>query len=161
MDKLITPKRIIDKLPQFDLDVCAPVERPWETAKNYYTIDEDGLNKEWKGLVFCNPIGSDSYDWLLKCAKHSNCIALTFAKTDTKQYSEIVFRYATSIIWLKGRVRYCYSNGKNASATMLPSVLLSFNQDTGLALEKSGISGKHMWLKRYSKPFYTGDDFEF
>ena len=54
-DKWVVPKSIIDKLDDIDMDVYAPYNRPWDTAKVHLTILDDGLNKDWKGRVFCNP----------------------------------------------------------------------------------------------------------
>ena len=38
----LTPKHITDALGEFDLDPCAPIVRPWETAWNHFTIEDDG-----------------------------------------------------------------------------------------------------------------------
>ena len=50
-DEWYTPKEIIDALGKFDLDPCAPIIRPWETAKNHFTIEDNGLNKEFSFLT--------------------------------------------------------------------------------------------------------------
>ena len=38
----LTPPDLLSQLPEFDLDPCSPVRRPWPTAKNHYTIEDDG-----------------------------------------------------------------------------------------------------------------------
>lgn len=43
-DEWLTPPEIIRKLGPFDLDPCSPVKRPWETAKNHYTEENNGLS---------------------------------------------------------------------------------------------------------------------
>lgn len=48
----LTPPEIIQALGPFDLDPCAPIVRPWDTAQTYYTIDDNGLLKEWFGRVW-------------------------------------------------------------------------------------------------------------
>ena len=48
-DEWLTPPDILDKLGDFDLDPCAPVVRPWDTADWYYTANEDGLTQHWFG----------------------------------------------------------------------------------------------------------------
>lgn len=54
-DEWLTPPEIITALGPFDLDPCSPVNRPWATANNHYTILDDGYNKKWFGRVWCNP----------------------------------------------------------------------------------------------------------
>src|SRR5258705_12568383 len=49
-DEWLTPPEIIDALggwSSFDLDPCAPIERPWPTACVHYTILDNGLMKQW------------------------------------------------------------------------------------------------------------------
>ena len=51
----LTPPGIVKAVGPFDLDPCAPISRPWNTAENHLTIEDDGLNSEWNGRVWCNP----------------------------------------------------------------------------------------------------------
>lgn len=52
-DEWLTPPEIIKALGPFDLDPCAPVNRPWETAAKHYTVLDNGLTKPWHGRVWC------------------------------------------------------------------------------------------------------------
>lgn len=54
-DEWLTPPYIIESLGEFDLDPCSPVNRPWDTAKHHYNINDDGLSKDWFGRVWLNP----------------------------------------------------------------------------------------------------------
>ena len=54
-DEWLTPPEILRALGPFDLDPCAPIARPWETAATHYTAEDDGLSKPWAGRVWCNP----------------------------------------------------------------------------------------------------------
>lgn len=54
-DEWLTPPEIIKALGQFDLDPCAPVVRPWDTAERHYSIKDNGLMLPWSGRVWCNP----------------------------------------------------------------------------------------------------------
>lgn len=54
-DEWLTPPSIIRSLGAFDMDPCSPLNRPWDTAENHYTIEDDGLSKPWTGRVWCNP----------------------------------------------------------------------------------------------------------
>lgn len=51
----LTPPCLLRRLGPFDLDPCSPVNRPWDTARHHYTIEDDGLQQPWFGRVFCNP----------------------------------------------------------------------------------------------------------
>ena len=66
-----TPREFFDKCAEefgpFDLDPCAPVNRPWEMAATHYTMHDDGLNRPWHGRVWCNPpYGRDTGAWLAR-----------------------------------------------------------------------------------------------
>ena len=57
-DEWLTPPEIIKALggpKSFDLDPCAPIKRPWDMAKEHYTIADNGLLKPWHGRVWFNP----------------------------------------------------------------------------------------------------------
>lgn len=51
----LTPPEIIASLGEFHLDPCAPVKRPWDTAKKHYTILDNGLRQPWHGLRMAEP----------------------------------------------------------------------------------------------------------
>lgn len=64
-DEWLTPPSIIKALGEFDLDPCSPINRPWDTAKEHYTILDNGLLKPWKGRCFVNPpYGKETKKWL-------------------------------------------------------------------------------------------------
>lgn len=65
-DEWLTPPSILKALGDFDLDPCSPINRPWDTAKKHYTIEDNGLNKKWEGRVWCNPpYGDEAEDWII------------------------------------------------------------------------------------------------
>jgi len=39
----LSPPEIVKVLGPFDLDPCSPVYRPWPTAREHYTIIDNGL----------------------------------------------------------------------------------------------------------------------
>ena len=92
-DVWLTPPRIIESLGKFDLDPCSPLDRPWDTAKKHYTIEDDGLMQPWKGRVWMNPpYGPPMPKWLEKLANHpGGGVALTFARTETNAFHEFVW----------------------------------------------------------------------
>jgi hypothetical protein len=48
----LTPRWVIGDLGPFDLDPCAATERPWDCARENYTEADDGLSKNWRGMVW-------------------------------------------------------------------------------------------------------------
>lgn len=46
-DEWLTPQNILNALGPFDLDPCAPINRPWDMAARHYTVADDGLSKPW------------------------------------------------------------------------------------------------------------------
>ena len=147
-DKWVVPQTIINKLGEIDLDVYAPYNRPWDSATVNYTIIDDGLNQDWIGRVFCHPPdGKQSYAWLERCANYGNAIALVYAKTDAKYFQDIILKQAMAVLFIKGRVKFHYTDGKKADSAPLPSLLVAFDHETARALEASGINGSFLWLK--------------
>lgn len=140
-DEWLTPKHITDSF-SFDLDPCSPIVRPWDTAKKHFNINDDGLKMPWDGFVFCNPpYGKETYIWLKRCAEHNNCLALTFARTETKGFQEQVFEKATSVFFFKGRLSFHYVDGTKGDAANAPSVLIAYGKQADCELKK--FAGSH------------------
>jgi len=135
-DEWLTPKYITDGLGPFDLDPCAPIVRPWETAAKYYTVQNNGLISPWSGRIWCNPpYGNVAQKFMKLMAEHGNGIALTFARTDTKMFHEWIFPYASAILFLKGRLTFCTVDGKEASMPSgAPSVLIAYGANNAAKL---------------------------
>ena len=71
-DVWLTPPELLAKLGTFDLDPCAPIDRPWDTALNHFTKENDGLTQGWFGRVWLNPPYGRGMDlWLNKLAEHA------------------------------------------------------------------------------------------
>ena len=47
----LTPPSVLQALGPFDLDPCAPVTRPWPTAREHYTEIDNGLPSHVVSLV--------------------------------------------------------------------------------------------------------------
>lgn len=148
-DEWLTPPEILNKLGIFDLDPCAPIERPWNTAKKHFTIKDNGLKQKWVGRVWLNPPYNRYHicEWLSKMAEHKNGICLMFARTETTYFQDFVFKYAHSILFIKGRLSFYDVKGNKAKANSgAPSVLISYTQcDTDIII-KSGIQGELIFL---------------
>ncbi len=140
----LTPPNILKALGTFDLDPCAPVNRPWDMAKTHYTKLETGLEKDWFGRVWLNPpYGTEADPFLEKLADHGNGIALIFARTETKMFFNHVWPKAAAILFIQGRLYFHHADGTKAKANGgAPSVLIAYGKENIEALRKSGISGK-------------------
>jgi len=116
-DEWLTPPDLIEDLGPFDLDPCAPIVRPWDTAAKHFTINDNGLLQEWSGFVWCNPpYGQLAARWLERMAMHNNGIALIFARTETEMFFNWVWNKATSLLFIKGRLYFHYVTGERSKA---------------------------------------------
>ena len=144
----LTPPELLAKLGQFDLDPCAPINRPWPTATQHYTIEDDGLKQPWFGRCWVNP----PYDTQLisqfieRCVEHKNAIASTFSRTETKLFQELIFKKAHSILFIKGRLSFHHVTGERGGTAGAPSCLISFNEVNSEILKSCGIKGKFILL---------------
>jgi hypothetical protein len=111
-DEWLTPPEIIKSLGVFDLDPCSPINRPWDTAIQHYTIVDDGLMSPWFGRVWLNPpYGKYTEFFMEKAVMHTNCIALIFARTDTRWFQRLVLGKADAILFMAGRISFYRVNG--------------------------------------------------
>ena len=95
----LTPPWLLEKLGEFDLDPCSPVDRPWDTAAKHYTIADNGLNQPWEGRVWLNPpYGRQTIQWVRRLACHGNGIALIFARTETSIFFPWVWDRADALL---------------------------------------------------------------
>ena len=150
-DEWLTPPEIIKSLGEFDIDPCAPIARPWNTAKNHFNVNDDGLNQEWLGRVWCNPpYGRHTAKWLDKLKKHNNGIALIFARTETKMFFEHVWNDAIGILFFKGRLTFLNVDGSKPKHTGgAPSCLIAYGEINAKILKNAGINGKYITLKNH------------
>ena len=102
----------------------------------------------WYGMVWCNPpYGNEATKWLKKCAEHGNCIALIFARTDTKMFHQEIFNKANSLLFIEGRLSFYHVTGKKSGTSGSPSVLVSYGEQCSKILETTSIRGKFIKLK--------------
>jgi len=142
-DEWLTPPWIIEALGRFDLDPCAPIERPWDTAEQHYTLLDDGLAQPWRGRVWLNPpYGRETWKWIARLAAHGRGTALTFARTETNGFHSEVWGKATGLLFFRGRLAFYNLNGVQAEASAgAPSCLAAYGAADWQALQKSGIDG--------------------
>lgn len=149
----LTPPELVKKLGEFDLDPCTPLNPPFCHAKMNFTIEDDGLKKDWFGRVYLNPpYGKGMEKWLEKLKNHGNGIALIFARTETKCFFEHIWNDADAVLFVKGRIKFYNILGEQAGTPGSPSVFIAYGAQNATALEQSGIAGKFISL-RPQRPF--------
>lgn len=123
-----TPQDFFDSLNDefgFDLDVCALPENA--KCQNYYTPEQDGLSKPWKGVIWCNPpYGREIGKWVHKAfsenQKENNYIVMLLpARTDTRWFHEYINGKA-EIRFIRGRLKF--GNSKNSAP--FPSMVIVY-----------------------------------
>lgn len=148
-DDWYTPKWIIDTLGPFDLDPCAPPlsVRPYDIAPKVYTKEDDGLSRDWEGIVWMNPPYSRVLlrQFCEKMAQHDNGIALLVNRQDNLLWQEVIFPTAKSMIFMRHRVKFIRPDGTTGSP-FFGSCLVAWGNDCDCRLRKSGINGKYVQL---------------
>jgi hypothetical protein len=144
-EEWLTPKYIIDALGPFDLDPCSPINRPWPTAKQHFTIEDNGLLKPWGGArIFLNPpYGRETCKWIARLAEHRNGTALVFARTDTDTWQKHIFGKATSMFFIDGRLKFYHVTGVEAEDNCgAPAVLVAYDWFNTMKIEEASKAGK-------------------
>lgn len=140
----LTPPEIVKALGAFDLDPCAaPSPRPWPTAARHIELPEDGLAAEWHGRVWCNPpFGRHTAKWLGRMAQHDNGIALTFARTETQMFHDLVWPFASAVMFLAKRPHFYRPDGTRAGGNSGgPICLIAYGHENADVLRACGLAG--------------------
>lgn len=147
-DEWLTPPTLIESLGRFDLDPCAPINRPWDTAAKHFTIEDDGLRQEWSGRVWMNPPYAHVATWLARLAEHGTGTALIFARTETRTWFEHVWPKASGVLFVRGRLHFHMSNGVRAKANAgAPSALIAYGAPDSEVLASGVIEGQFVELR--------------
>ena len=141
-DEWLTPPEIIKVLGEFDLDPCAPIMRPWETAKSHYTINDNGLNNVWFGRVWLNP-PFNRYQkglWMKKMAEHNNGIMLLPLAGETQDFKNYVWGKCSGVLVLSFRPHFYYVDGTRArSSSGCTICLIAYGSENFKTLKESGL----------------------
>ncbi len=142
-DEWLTPPDILSALGPFDLDPCAPINRPWDTAARHYTVADDGLSQPWAGRIWLNPpYGTHTFEWMERLSEHQCGIALIFARTETRGFHRTIWDKAHSVFFFKGRLKFCHVDGSQAQSANAPSCLVSYSEDDTRAIIRAQDSGE-------------------
>ena len=130
---------------EFDLDPCTSnIAYSFnQSAKKYYTKEDDGLSKEWFGRIWLNPPYSQPAitQFMEKMALHNNGIALLYNRSDNQMFHSFIFPVADSIFFIKGRIRFFKPDGTRGEQPGAGSVLIAFGENNTKAIENSGLIG--------------------
>lgn len=125
-DEWATPQAFFDELDaefHFDLDVCALPENA--KCRRYYSPEDDGLSRTWRGVCWMNPpYGREIFAWVKKAFLQSiggaTVVCLVPARTDTSWWHKYCIR--GEIRFVKGRLKF---GGQDNSAPF-PSAVVIF-----------------------------------
>src|SRR5581483_12101615 len=145
-EEWLTPPEIIRALGTFDLDPCAPVERPWDMARRHFTWKDNGLGRRWEGRVWLNPpYGNETSKWMGRLAEHGNGIALIFARTETETWFRHIWGRSSAVLFLQGRLSFYNVDGtKGKNGAGGPSALVAYGQENAVALRNARLAGAFM-----------------
>ena len=141
-DDWYTPPEIFSALDlTFDLDPCSPGRGHWVPARDVYTIEDDGLSKPWRGVVFMNPPfgGRNGHvPWLRKFLQHANGVAIVRAYTSSAWFHEHAI-HAETILFPRGKTKFIRPDGSIGRAPGHGVVLLGMGEVSRKALRRSGL----------------------
>lgn len=140
-DNYWTPKEFFKQVNitygPFDIDVAASDDN--HLCDIYFTKESDGLSQDWNGVVWCNPpYGREIKKWLVKAITEidkGNCKRAVFlipARTDTKWMHDLVWVYASEIIFIEGRQKF---DNNSPYTAPFPSMLVVFDKEHGISPE--------------------------
>ena len=148
-DEWYTPKWIIDQLGPFDLDPCAAVNPPYETARTTYNKLQNGLVQPWPtdAVVWLNPPYSRKLlnAFVEKLAEHDNGIAILVNRQDNLLFQNVIFPRAKSMIFMRNRVKFMRPDGSTGNP-FFGSCLVAFGEECDKRLQKAYIEGKYVKL---------------
>lgn len=123
-----TPQDKFDELHAefgFTLDACAISANT--KCDHYFTPEQDGLQQDWSGVVFCNPPYSEVDQWIAKAYEASKAGALVVcivnASVDTTWWHAYVQPYA-EVRFPKGRWKFERPGGKGQSAPRPTAIVI-------------------------------------
>lgn len=146
-DEYFTPWDLFSKLGRFDTDPCTSNNRPFDTARIHYTKEEDGLSRDWEGIVWLNPPYSSRplKAFVSRLAEHGNGMALLVNRTDNLLFYDTIFPMARSMFVIRRRVRFTTPDGKTRNP-MFGSLLVAFGEECDNRLKNLNIEGRYIKL---------------
>ena len=127
-DMWATPQDFFDDynaIYHFDVDVCATSENA--LCAKFYSPEDDGLSKEWRGVCWMNPpYGREIIKWMKKAYESSlhgaTVVCLVPARTDTAWWHEYAMKGEIEL--LRGRLKF----GGSKNSAPFPSAVVVFQR---------------------------------
>ena len=127
-DMWSTPQAFYDDcnpIYHFDVDVCATAENA--LCAKFYSPEDDGLSKEWRGVCWMNPpYGREISKWMKKAYESSlhgvTVVCLVPARTDTAWWHEYAMK--GEIEFIRGRLKF----GGSKNSAPFPSAVVVFQR---------------------------------
>jgi phage N-6-adenine-methyltransferase len=139
-DEYRTPEWLLDGIEENhgDIDTDPSAGRDTEIGSEMnYSIEEDGLDREWYGTVFCNPPFSRKADFLEKALNESNreevetIFFLTPDGTDVKSWWHKYIAKEAKYIWFSyGRICYYSADGEKQKKPTAGTAISVFGETT-------------------------------
>jgi len=146
-DDWYTPPEIFKALGlTFDLDPCSPGAGHWVPAINIMTKEDDGLSRDWYGLVFMNPPFGGRHGhlpWLSRFLDHANGIAIVRAYTSSAWFHDYVAPRAETLLFPRGKTKFIRPDLSVGRAPGHGVVLIGMGARSNEALRKSRLG---LWL---------------
>lgn len=150
-DEWLTDPQVVRSLGEFDLDPCAPADRPWATALKHLTVADNGLLHEWWGRVWLNPPYGRLVmkHWINRMNLHGDGIMLINAVTANLSFHQAM-DVADSMFLFRRRLNFYERVGDQwvMRKGLAPSVLLAYGEYNSDAIDASGLDGRHVPLNR-------------
>lgn len=138
-----TPKYLIDAakkvMGSIDLDPAScEIANQIVNATRYYTINDDGLSKEWFGNVWLNPpysqpAISNFSDKVCKYEFNQACILVNNA-TETVWFQNML-KLSLCVCFLKGRVKFIDKSGEETGAPLQGQCVLYFGNNSDMFIK--------------------------
>lgn len=141
-DEWYTPPEIFERLGiYFDLDVASPGSNHWVPAKKVYTKEDDGLTKNWEGVVFMNPpLGgrNGQVPWIKKFINHGNGIGIVAARTSSKWFQDLIPN-VDAMLFPRGKTKFIRPDGSIGKSPGSGIVIIAIGDYCRNKLENSNI----------------------
>ena len=112
----------------FTLDPCCSHEN--HLCESYYTKEDDGLSRDWRGTAFVNPpYGRELAQWVRKCHAEAGrgitSVMLIPARTDTRWFHDYIYNQA-EVRFLRGRIKFGARGVASTNSAPFPSMIVIF-----------------------------------
>lgn len=138
-DDYYTPPWVFERMNiDFDLDVASPPGGiDWIPAKQYFTIEDDGLSQPWHGRVWMNPPYSNPKPWIERFIQHANGITLV-PMTRGHWFNDLWKSDASFVIPDQKETLFKFVRDNKLTGIFMPVVFIAFGQECQTAISQLG-----------------------